>query len=373
MSLSPQQLDEFIRDGVLVVENVLSPIELRDAQCGLVETLAQYGIDEHDLEGTGHHLKQLSSTNGSGGVLDIFYPAWKLNVATNPNLFAMTCQLWEAAFSNFNDNEYEIEIEMDKETLESLDTINQRYKWHPYGPFNTTQGFLYMDRIGYRIPTCLAETLGQRYNPCTKKKKKLPLQRSLTPHLDCCPTTMFSKDAKKWRPIQCMVSLTDNVLPNTGGFEAAPGFHKIFHTWAQTRPTPINTKQHQPHHHDQPTSLCIGEYTHIRPTEDKDVMTRMQHIPVPAGSAVFWDNRIPHANSYRNDSRVARAVVYCSFLPNIPLNQHYAQQQLYNYINGKNPNDQWIDSSDTNDAFVAKLPQYTFTTLGRKLMGMDPW
>jgi hypothetical protein len=43
------------------------------------------------------------------------------------------------------------------------------------------------------------------------------------------------------------------------------------------------------------------EYTHIQTKEDSDVLAQIQHIPVRAGSAVFWDNRIPHANSYCND------------------------------------------------------------------------
>ena len=57
----------------------------------------------------------------------------------------------------------------------------------------------------------------------------------------------------------------------------------------------------------------MGEYTHIRPKEDVDIMKRIKHIPVKAGSAVFWDNRIPHANAYMNNSDHSRIVVYCSF------------------------------------------------------------
>lgn len=40
-----------------------------------------------------------------------------------------------------------------------------------------------------------------------------------------------------------------------------------------------------------PPAPCIGEYSHLRPKEDHDIYQRIQHIPVSAGSAVFWDNR----------------------------------------------------------------------------------
>ena len=85
----------------------------------------------------------------------------------------------------------------------------------------------------------------------SKKKKKLrSLQRSLNPHLDCCPDTFCDpKHAKttKWRPIQCFVSLTDNLEPHTGGFEAVlGGFHRSFDDWARNRtPQPKPNEQQQ--------------------------------------------------------------------------------------------------------------------------------
>jgi hypothetical protein len=47
--------------------------------------LTAYGLwpnvqDRERLEETGGNLRQLSSTHGSGGVLEIFYPHWKLKV-----------------------------------------------------------------------------------------------------------------------------------------------------------------------------------------------------------------------------------------------------------------------------------------------------
>ena len=102
---------------------------------------------------------------------------------------------------------------------------------------------MYIDRIGYRISSKLAHEIaidtmdpkdGVIPDRKLKKKKIKPIQRSLTPHLDCCPKDVNSTQGMdKWRPILCFVSLTNNLDPNTGGFEAAPGFHLDFNDWME--------------------------------------------------------------------------------------------------------------------------------------------
>jgi hypothetical protein len=65
--LTPQQIHTYLRDGILVVDNLLSATEIIEAQIGLASTLNQdYGVDVHDLEATGHKLVNVSSTNGAG-------------------------------------------------------------------------------------------------------------------------------------------------------------------------------------------------------------------------------------------------------------------------------------------------------------------
>jgi hypothetical protein len=363
--LSDAQIQEFIEHGVLVVEKVLSLEELRAAQEGLSITLGTFGIDTQQLSSTGHALQLLSSTNGSGGVLDIFYPKWKMKIATHQRLFHMTTQLWQAAFCHGG------------ESLDSLDEIDI-FRWHPYGEFDCDRGFLYIDRVGYRLPTLLAEQLGQKVHSSEAKKKRKPLQRSLTPHLDCCPDNLFENKVK-WRPIQCFVSLTDNFEAETGGFEAAKGFHRTFHQWIKNRPpTKVTQKINGKAVEKYIPAPCIGEYTHIRPTEDRDVMDRIVHIPVQAGSAVLWDNRIPHSNAYRHYGDLPRAVVYCSFLPDVEINRRYVEMQLSMWRKGQPPTDQWINIDESDERQGDEQDkmsdnEFGFTPLGRQLMGIDPW
>jgi hypothetical protein len=393
------QIDEYVTNGVLVVDNILTPVEVERAIEGFHQSLKDRGV--HSLDHATEDVDSatafaaLSSTNGSGGVLDIFYDDWKLEIATHPKLFAATQQLWKEGYN------------MGGPPKESIASEN-RFKWHPYGgDIDFSKGYVYIDRVGYRIPTDRAQELGERIHKSSKnttttttasksskKKKLLSLQRSLTPHLDCCPESLYEGTAK-WRPIQCFVSLTDNLEANTGGFEAVrDGFHRSFDEWARHRPpTAVFVKRKTEHNNNSTstrveefhTAACLGEYTHIRPKEDADVMRRVAHIPVRAGSAVFWDNRVPHANAYRNDSNVARAVVYCSFLPDIELNRRYVQNQLKAWQSGRPIRDQWnhieeIRMGESQPELPTKVvsrtrneQQQSLTELGKRLMGMEPW
>ena len=389
--LNEEQIQAFLKDGVLVVDNILNPEQIQKALQGLSETLARNAnVDTTNLSTTGHAIQMLSSTNGSGGVLDLFYEDWKCEIATNPILFGATTQLWEATYCHCG------------ETREDLLQKDEVFRWHPFGPFDCHKGFCYIDRIGYRLPTELATQLGAELyanDTTTKKKKKksLAIQRSLTPHLDCCPDRFFASDKSKWRPIQCFVSLSDTLEPNQGGFECVPGFHRNFHSWAETRPPTKQVIKHKQQIRGKRVvteeeisfpAPCLGEYTHIRPVEDCDVMERVRHIPVKAGSAVFFDNRIPHANAYRHDGDSPRSVVYCSFLPDVPINVPYVSHQLSKWKRGEPPNDQWIGdgtaptietTTNTEDGDVQQeghhdaLNRTWLTPLARKLMGVDPW
>lgn len=70
--LTQQQISTYLRTGILVVDNLINAEEILEAQKGLARTLHQeYGVDVHDLEGTGCGLMDASSTNGAGESLCI--------------------------------------------------------------------------------------------------------------------------------------------------------------------------------------------------------------------------------------------------------------------------------------------------------------
>lgn len=364
-SLTSEEVQRFEQDGLLVIDDFLSPSQVQKALHDLSNhTLSRFQIDANNLEETGYNLTQLSSTNGSGGVLDLFYDEWKMKLVSDQRLFHMTTQLWAL----YND---------------SAGPDSEPFLRHPYGSFNIERGYAYIDRIGYRIPTHLAERLGKQ-QPHRASSKTFPIQRSLTPHLDCCPQSLFEEE-DKFRPIQCFISLTDNLESNTGGFEAVKGFHKEFAEWTRTR-TPSTIVERGPNNEKRKISVqppCIGNYTHIRPKEDSAVMKRVRHVPVRAGSLVFWDFRLPHANAYRHNGDLPRVVIYCSFLPDIPLNRSYVKCQLENWKRGRQPSDQWINhNTETNGEIGSTLEtkkgifekiSKELSDFEQKLFGLSDW
>lgn len=333
-ALSKEQIDEFVEKGVIVVRNILSADEVCAARVGLHCFLEKNGCDPGNLHLTAQHISGLSTTGGSGGVIDVFYEDWKLKINENSRVWDVMSQLWGATFGPCDDGLYH----------------------HPHGPFNHRKGFMYIDRVCFRLPDVILNIFG--------KSKKTRLQRSLYPHLDCCPHRMFSSDKEhpKWRPIQAFIALTDTLHTEMGGFEACCGFHRRFDEWAATRRSSVAVVDGSEHSVPPP---CVGDFTPIRPKDDQEILDAMSHIPCRAGDMVCWDYRIPHGNSRRNESESSREVLYIGFLPPVPTNQLYAREQLRRMRTGLLPGDQWHSSS------VKRECGYSFSRLGRLLMGID--
>lgn len=245
------------------------------------------------LEETAGGLRHLSSTGGSGGVLDLYYPKWKLKLAENPKFFDAISQLWKATYASYNPKE------------EDQQEQQQHLYAHPFeAPFDAKKGYFYLDRIGFRVPDIIS---------AQHAKGKRHLQRSLTPHLDCCPSALYNSDKKvpRWRPIQSFIALTDNWQDETGGFECVRGFHRDFSQWAKTRGPCINGLP----------PACVGDFTPIRPIEDADVIARFESIHYGAGAVIAFDWRTPHANSSSHVGDYPRMVSYGSFLPDVAINR----------------------------------------------------
>lgn len=338
--LSDEQIETFCREGILVVPNVLEDDEVSLTRDLLHQSLCNHNCNPDSLLESATNLRNLSSTGGAGGILDVFYEDWKLKINENPRIVSIFSDLWYMTYCHKHP-EFTA----------------------PYGIFNPLEAYMYIDRICYRVPESVSSA--------NLDKKKRKLQRSLTPHLDCCPHNMFNseKEFPKWRPIQAFIALTDTLNPNEGGFEACPGHHIGFESWATNRagskPRGGGTCK------DEVSGLlpppCVGDFTPIRPIEDKAIIDNFRHIPCRAGDLVCWDYRIPHANARFNNSSQAREAVYIGLLPSIEMNKAYAREQLRRYRLGILPSDQWHEESSL------QMCDYSFSELGRRLMGIEDW
>lgn len=349
--LSREEVERFLRDGVLVVPGVLSAEELRAAVAGLRSTLERHaGFDFDRLEETAGGLRALSSTGGSGGVLDLFYAPWKLQVQTNERLFRIMAELWQATYAGGH----------------------TAGTWrHPHGPFPAGEGYVYVDRICVRVPDRVSRAHAAAEGP--KAARRWGLQRPLHPHLDCCPARLHAPPPKhvdantprKWRPIQSFVALTDGRRRHRGGFEAARGFHRRFDAWAEQRSAAAEGA-------GGAAPPCFGDFTPVVPgnAADQAALRAIEHVPCPAGGAVFWDWRLPHASERKHSGEEPRCVVYAGLLPPVPLNRSYAERQRELYRDRKPTSDCWtlpVDGRERDEEDVR------WSALGRRLMAMEPW
>lgn len=139
------------------------------------------------------HCKSAKSRTKVSGLilsccLSLFFTScvlqdWKLKLNQSAKAVAIMSELWAATFANCK-SPYD----------------------HPYGIFPPKEALMYIDRVCYRVPDRVSAL------HCCETNKKRCLQRSLTPHIDCCPHRMFQDIGEhkysKWRPIQAFIALT---------------------------------------------------------------------------------------------------------------------------------------------------------------------
>ncbi|GMI12743.1 hypothetical protein TrVE_jg1682 [Triparma verrucosa] len=289
-------VQRFIDDGVTTI-NIFSPSDcvsfmseiesIIEHRTGIKPTFNPPTSLEHMRESAKAITEELSSTNGTGGVMDVHLDQFLDHVRTSPLIWSRIKTIWSATYGSSN----------------------------PLFPpkFNASwsEGFVKLDRICYRFPTF----------PSTSKKsfKKSQPTRCLLPHVDTCPSLNLLGDVQSfYRPVQCFLALTDTVLQNKGGFEAALGLHKNFDDWGKKL-------------EDQNVRGCNGNYIGIR---EKAVYEKIKHVVVKAGDVVVWDERIPHATSKFNFGEV-RGAIYLSYLPDCEINRNFKRREWEGWKKGE--------------------------------------
>ena len=291
--LTELQLSEFRATGLLVVEDILTAAEVSTARAAFHAHLATLGID-HDAILAG------AATMSEGArikspVSRIFYPDWKLlAVHMHPRVTQAARELLLNTYGSGADPDFP----------------------HPFGPFTSIR--TYVDRICYRMPDAIREEGGLG----------LHLDRDpVDPYLLHAKTSASGSGGKvghgsgsaspvssalsKWRPIQAFVCLTDHFGGDSGGLRVVSGFHKRIDSYFAKK-----------------VSEGGGEFFRMNhPTYDS-LQKACQPVVAPAGSMVFWDNRLPHATASKLAGHDTREVVYTGFLPDVPLNRSYVSRQL---------------------------------------------
>lgn len=308
--LTAEQLEEYDKNGVLVIENVLTDQEVELARNLLHQQLLSYDID-HDKVLAGE--QQVDDVRIKGKASRIFYNKWKLDVHLHPKIYNYVKDLMHHTYETGKKSGYE----------------------HPFGKF--TDILPYIDRVCWRLPDCIKAEGG------------------LGLHLDRNPVDPYLLKVgglKKWRPIQCFVTLTDHYGTNTGGLKVVKSFHHRIDEYFSKSDIEAGEK---------------GEFFRMGSKSYASLAKELEPINAPKGSLVLWDNRLPHATCDKLDGYDTREVVYLGWLPDIAINKTYWKQQSEHIKHNIPPPAYLNDNKETSDK---NWSENDLTVLQRRLLGI---
>lgn len=267
--LTQFHIDQFITDGYTIIENILTLDQITLARRELHNSLNKLGINHDQI--INFVDKPPEDTRIKSSVSNIFYAKFKLDIQINESMYLIWKELIEKTIVDF-----------------------------PLGKHNDV--LPYIDRICWRLPDIIREEGG------------------LDLHLDRRLGSNYLSNVKKYRPIQGFVTLTDHYGENSGGLRLVKGFHKQFDDFFSKVPDKINLDKNQ-----------SGEFFRLHSKSYTKLQNQLETLNVPAGSLVLWDNRLPHATCSKLKGYDSREVIYLSYIPNVPLNIKYAQEQKENF------------------------------------------
>lgn len=267
--LTQEQIDQFKEDGFIIIENILSKEEIIKARQGLHASLKNLGIDHDDI--INYISEPPQDIRKKSEVSNIFYAKFKMDIHLNEKVYLIWKQI----------------------ILEGLDDN------HPFGKFDDV--IPYIDRICWRLPDSIRQEGG------------------LGLHLDRRPGMAGLSNIKKYRPVQGFIALTNHYGSDCGGLRVVKGFHKKFDEYFFSNLISKNYEE-------------TGEFFRMGSKSYYKLNEQLQTLNYPAGSLVLWDNRLPHSTCDKLKGYDSREVIYLSYIPNIPINIKYSQEQTKNFI-----------------------------------------
>ena len=226
--LTEAQIAAFIRDGYVVVPGVLSKERLAAARRGLAATLQRHGVSMEDAA-THEGLRRLSTTRGAGGVLDLFYDRWKLDLTLATPAYAdatATSSRCDAASCNVSRRVVGLAPSPRRHAPSRTQTKLSRA-----GDLRDERG-----PLGPPLrPRRRRGALGPRRRvgvPRARRGGQEAGAPAIADDLDCCPDRPHAGGSKRfprWSTIQCFLALDDALEADQGEPEMrCGGFHRRF-------------------------------------------------------------------------------------------------------------------------------------------------
>lgn len=152
------------------------------------------------------------------------------------------------------------------------------------------------------------------------------------------------------RAFQGLVALTDTDRGH-GGFRCVPSLYRDRTHWPTA---PVESKNN-------------GRMEWLPDVTEDDIV----EIPASKGDVIVWDSLLPHANS-RNTSAEPRIAFYVQMFP-VDMYDPYdvaRRERVELWKSGRcHPVWRWRPGCDQAE----RWPPANLTSLGRRLLGVDPW
>lgn len=312
--MDPNNIQEFIDTGVVVIENVFSDKEVESIRNSFHHQLFGFGINHENILAKKEKIE--GGIRSHGRYANIFYNKWKLDAVLDQRVYNLSKSL---ILSAFND------------TKEFDDVVP------------------YIDRVCYRLPDSIRAEGG------------------LGLHIDRNPLNPLLLDTdgnsrlRRWRPVQSFICLTDHFNAESGGLKVVKGFHKISDEYFSKNKESKNINDE------------TGEFFRMHSKSYAAIENQLEFVYAPKGSVVYFDNRLPHATCDVLAGDDTREVIYFAYIPNTKLNMTYWKEQKLNieknipppmYIDDRNKNSQTLELVD-RDWEVTDLNE-----LQRQLIGL---
>jgi hypothetical protein len=270
-----EKINDFKENGYIVIENVFNEYEINELRKNFHDYLKNYFNINHENILSGKD-KNKHNIRKKSPVSKLFYSDWKLETLLNDKVYNLSYDLLKNTFLDNN-------LDGFKHKFESTDTIL---------PF--------IDRMCYRLPDNINKEGGLKL------------------HIDRNPKNPYC--GKYFRPIQSFICLTNHYSNNDGGLQLVPGFHKEFDNYFKD----VECQD-------------SGDFFRMSAPKYASLNKRIETVYAPAGSIIFWDNRLPHKTADFLTTFDTREVIYFSYLPNVKLNFEYFKNQYKNLLDNIPP------------------------------------
>jgi hypothetical protein len=164
----------------------------------------------------------------------------------------------------------------------------------------------------------------------------------------------WDTDTREWpQPfqVQAVLSLTDTTT-EMGGFCCIPGFHKDLDKWIATQPA--DRSPYAPDLQALPAGMAVTP------------------IPTRVGDLVIWDTLLAHGNGHNVSDR-PRFAQYITMFPAERFDADAVAARIERFNLRVQPPDARAFPGDPRQREARQGAPPRLTSLGRKLLGIDPW